>query len=389
MTMRWVAAAGAAGIVLAASIEAGEVRFKKTVLDREFRSEGVAVADVNGDGKADIIAGALWYEAPAWKPHEIAPVKPFNWDGGYSDAFIVAADDVTGDGRPDVMVVGFPGAEARWYENPGSAAGRWKKRTLFRSACGETPVYADLLGNGKRNWVFPFQPEGRMAWYEPSAKIDDPFVAHAISAPGSKGTEQFAHGLGVGDVNGDGRKDVLVTTGWWEAPADRAASDWKFHPANLGPACADMIVFDADGDGAADVITSSAHGKGIWWFKQVPGPGESEWVRQAPIDESFIQSHAIILADVNRDGLPDLVTGKRFWAHNGGDPGEKETKAFNPIFWFEFSRKDGKPAWTKHLVDDDSGVGTQFVVTDVNKDGLLDIVVSNKKGVAYLEQAKE
>jgi hypothetical protein len=385
--MKLFAIAAALFIPLAGA-DSGEIGFKKTILDREFRSEGVAVADVNHDGKLDVLAGALWYEAPDWKPHEIAPVQKFQWDGNYSDCFIAAADDVNGDGWADLMVVGFPGAEARWYENPKGAPGHWKKRTLFRSACDETPVFADLLGNGKKVWVFPFQPEGQMAWYEPPTDIDAPFTVHPISAAKAPCTEQFAHGLGVGDVNGDGRRDVLVTAGWWEAPEDRKASPWKFHPAKLGPNCADMIAFDVDGDGVQDVITSSAHGKGIWWFKQVPNPTGADWVQQLTIDESFIQPHAMILADVNRDGLPDLVTGKRFWAHNGNDPGEKETKDYVPICWFEFKRDGGKPSWTRHLIDDGNGVGTQFVVTDLNGDGLLDVVVSNKKGVAVIHQER-
>ena len=375
-------------LVIATASPAGEIRFKKTILDTEFRSEGVAVADVNRDGKLDILAGALWYEAPDWKPHQIEPVKEFHWDGGYSECFAAAADDVNGDGWPDLMIVGFPGAEARWYQNPGREPGPWRKRTLFRSACNETPVYTPLSRDGKRVWVFAYRPEGRMAWYEPAKDLEQPFSSHPISTPGSPGTEQFSHGLGVGDVNGDGRADVLVTGGWWEAPEDRTREDWKFHPAKLGPACANMIVQDVDGDGVPDVITSSAHLKGLWWFKQVPGPGESEWIQEPTIDDSFIESHAMVQADMNRDGLPDLVTGKRWWAHNGGDPGEKETKDYVPICWFEFQRKDGKPSWTRHLIDDGSGIGTQFMVIDVNGDGLLDVVVSNKKGVAYIEQVK-
>jgi hypothetical protein len=374
-------------LVLPAALTAAEVKFTKQILDREFRSEGVAVADVNRDGKPDVLAGALWYEAPDWKPHEIDKPQKFQWDGGYSDAFIQAAADVDGDGWADLMVVGFPGAEARWYENPRGAAGHWKKRVLFRSACGETPVFTDLLGNGKPVWVFPFGPEGRMAWYEFPAKIEEPFAVHPISAAKAPGTEQYAHGLGVGDANGDGRADVLVKEGWWEAPADRRAPDWKFHPAPLGPACADMIVDDVDGDGTPDVITSSAHGKGIWWFRQVRGTGESTWV-QSTIDESFIQSHALILADIDGDGRKDLVTGKRFWAHNGGDPGEKETKDYVPICWYRFERVDGKPTWTRHLADDGNGIGTQFAVTDMDGDRRPDIVVSNKKGVAVILQVK-
>src|SRR5262245_46431830 len=45
------------------------ITWKKTVLDKVFRSEGAAVADVNKDGKMDILNGEAWYEAPDWKMH--------------------------------------------------------------------------------------------------------------------------------------------------------------------------------------------------------------------------------------------------------------------------------------------------------------------------------
>jgi hypothetical protein len=92
----------------------------------------------------------------------------------------------------------------------------------------------------------------------------------------------------------------------------------------------------------------------------------------------------LALADVNGDGHPDLVTGKRYFAHNGGDPGAHEPAV---LYWFEY--KPGKmPAWVKHEVDNDSGSGLNLVVEDINGDKLPDIIVSNKKGVHVFLQKK-
>jgi len=143
-----------------------------------------------------------------------------------------------------------------------------------------------------------------------------------------------------------------------------------------------MHVYDFDGDGDADVLSSSAHAFGIWWHEQT-APGE---FTTHLIDESFSQTHANVLADINGDGLPDFVTGMRYWAHGGNDPGEDQPPV---LFWYELSRKDGRPVWTRHLIDDNSGVGTQFDVADINGDGLLDVVTSNKRGTFVFEQFRE
>ncbi|MHC4516956.1 MAG: FG-GAP repeat domain-containing protein [Planctomycetota bacterium] len=363
--------------VVASAGQARQITFRKIVLDKTFRSEGVALGDVNRDGKLDILAGEVWYAAPNWQMHEILTPGMYDGTKGYSQTFANFTCDVNRDGWVDSVITTMMGEPSRWYENPKGKPGHWKVHTGTRSACNETPLFADLLGDGKPVAVWGVQPEGYVAWF---SLPDDPLKQwnmHIIAGPKAPGSERFSHGLGVGDMNRDGRNDVLVRQGWWEAPEDRTQPHWKFHHANLGPDCADLLVYDVDGDGDSDVITSSAHGYGMWWFEQ-KGAGGTRF-EQHVITEDFSQVHALRLADINADGIQDVVTGKRYFAHNGKDPGSGEPAV---VYWFEIRRPEkGKVQFVRHLIDDDSGIGTQFEVADIDADGRLDVAAANKKGV--------
>lgn len=383
MKITWILSVVMVGLVSVFPISAKEVRFGKIVVDKAFRSEGVAVGDVNRDGKLDILAGDVWYAAPNWEMHEIRPLGKYDPSTGYSNCFAQFAQDVNGDGWVDTIIIGLPGGPCLWYENPKNTPGHWKQRVVGKSACNETPVCMDLLGSGRPVPIFAVRPQGIMAWFSAPQNLDAEWDMHIIAGPSAPGTEQYSHGLGVGDVNRDGRNDVLIAQGWWEAPKDPTSANWQFHPANLGPACANIIVYDLDADGDNDVITSSAHDYGIWWFEQLAGTTGPQF-KQHLIWKESSQTHAIILADLNKDGLMDLVTGKRYFAHMGKDPGEYEPAV---MYWFELRRpKKGEVELIPHKIDDDSGVGTQFEVVDLNGDGNLDIVASNKKGVHIFVQ---
>jgi hypothetical protein len=377
------------------------ITWKKTVLDTKFRSEGVAVADVNRDGKIDVLVGDVWYEAPDWKVHAIRPGKEDYREGDknvYSNGFACWTDDLNGDGWADLIVIGFPGAPCHWYENPKGKEGHWKQHDIWHSACNETPAYVDLLGTGKRVLLMGWQPkgkdnEGQMAYFTPGSDPTALWQMHPISEPSTKdhpipGTFRFSHGLGAGDLNGDGRADVICTGGWWEQPAKLDDKPWKFHPANLGDACADMFSYDLDGDGKTDVVSSSAHNYGIWAYLQRPGTGDSPtFLRETLFPKLVSQTHALHCVDINGDGLKDLVTGKRWWAH--GPHGDAEPNASPMLYWFEAKKSsDGLTRFVPHEIDSDSGIGTQFVVVDTNGDKLLDVVTSNKKGVFLFEQMR-
>jgi len=355
------------------------ISFKRTKLDGTFRSEGACVGDFNHDGKMDIAGGSVYFAAPDWKMVSVLE-KPEEYDPhNYSHSFCNFADDINGDGRTDLIVVDFPGQQTWWFEQPATPGGPWKKHEATPITNNESPSYLDIDGDGKRELLLGYDPGKFIGYAKPSA--NDLWKLTPVSATNAPGTDRFSHGIGAGDINKDGRNDVLVIDGWWEAPAEPTNSPWVFHPVKFGEACSQMYVYDFDGDGDNDVLSSSAHQSGIWWHEQT----KDGWEKHT-ISDAISQTHAMNLADINKDGLPDFITGKRYWAH--GPKGDANPDAPAVVVWFELGRKDGKPVWTPHEIDNDSGVGTQFEVADVNGDGLLDVVTSNKKGAYYFEQVR-
>lgn len=359
-----------------------EISFRKTVLSTQYISEGVAVADVNKDGKPDVIAGTFWWKAPNWEKMEITTPYIHPSEEGYGNSFLNFSLDVNNDGWDDLMKVGLPGEKAFWYENPKNKKGHWKERLLYHSVGNESPTLVDIDGDGRNDLLCNDSEKKKVIWLDaPHKKGDTAWSAHVISDDTLIGTHKYTHGLGYGDINGDGRKDVVIRDGWWEGPQNPREENWTFHKADLGDECAQMNVVDVDVDGDSDVISSSAHNYGIWWYEQVREGDSATW-KKHEIFKQFSQTHGLAFADINGDGHPDLVTGKRFWAHNGNDPGEKEPAV---LYWFEFI--PGKtPKFIPHEIDNNSGAGLQVIIVDLNKDGKNDIVTANKKGVFVFEQ---
>ena len=385
---------------------------RKQVLN-DFWAEGAAVGDFNKDGVPDLAYGPFWFEGPDYKAEHTFQPATATWqltkpDGavetrpgfmgakspknGYSDNFLAYTEDFNKDGWDDILVIGFPGKETFWYENPKGGAGPWAKHLVLASVDNESPAYVPVTASGRKGLVC--SSGGFLGFGLPvEGKPNEPWTWHPISPKGP--WQKFTHGIGMGDLNGDGRPDLLEARGWWEQPASLEGNpEWAFHEVLFGKGGAQMLVTDVNGDGLADVVTSiQAHGYGVAWFEQTRENGVAGWNKHTIVGEKpeetphhtvFSQPHALALADLNGDGLPDLVCGKRFWAH--GPAGDPEPNAPAVLFWFELRRNGGQAEFIPHQIDDDSGVGTQVTVAPLGTDRKLGIVVGNKKGLFTFER---
>jgi hypothetical protein len=202
---------------------------------------------------------------------------------------------------------------------------------------------------------------------------------------------QFYHGTGVGDINGDGRNDLILNDGWWEHPAlGSQQKEWTVHPFRFAKkGGAQMYAYDVDGDGDNDVISAlDAHGWGLAWFEQVRRDGQISFVEhtimgdhtaEAKYGVAFSQPHALTVADIDGDGLLDIIVGKRRWAH--GPNKDIEPGAAPVLYWFQLQRTATGVRFRPQLIDDWSGAGLQVVAADVTGDGVSDILTVSKLGV--------
>ena len=338
-----------------------------------------AAVDVNRDGKLDIVSGGWWYEAPTWKRHFVRDVEIIRsrYDG-YSHLPL----DVNGDVWTDLISANYRSRSLYWIEHPGQSLTGWTQHVIDMPGPMETGRLVDVDGDGKMDIL----PNGTdfAAWWElvrgraGSDQRAFQFVRHELPV------EVAGHGVGFGDVNGDGRGDVIGPRGWLEAPEDPRRGRWRWHPEfrlnrDLGiPA----LVLDVDGDGDNDLVWGRGHDTGLYWMEQaIDAAGRRRWVRHA-IDTSWSQAHSLLLADIDNDGRDDVVAGKRYMGHDGRDPGEH-----NPLvsYWYKFDA--ATRTWQRGHITYGGGVGFGLdpKAADLDADGDVDIVAAGRSGLYWLE----
>jgi hypothetical protein len=382
--------------VLAGYSFAQKDHFEMIRISDKYYAEAAYAADINKDGNVDVLSGSMWWAGPGFTTgNSFYNQGPYT--GQYSSCWRIYAFDVNGDGSNDPIVIKGPGNDAHWYQNTGST-GNFSGHRISGGNQNESPMMFDIDGDGKVELLTG--QSTRIGYYKQPSNPTQAWTFYQVSVNGF--TETNLHGIGGGDVNGDGRADILQKEGWWEQPANvSATTPWvhhehKFYAPDLvreKTGGADMYAYDVDGDGDNDVITGlQAHGRGIGWFENVDGKGEefkmhiilpphsnSNGVADTVgYGVSLLAPHALAMADMNGDGLMDLVAGSRYWTHHipiqegTGDP---------LVWWFELTRGPNGVKYIPHEISDVASVGTGLHVTDVNKDGMPDVVVAEPKGV--------
>ncbi len=364
--------------------------FKVRAIDA-VQSETAAVADLNNDRRPDIISAESWYEAPNWTKH---PLRSIPRASGYVDDFSDLPVDVDGDGYLDIVQVGYFARKLEWLKNPGSSGSAWSVHEIDAIGPTEFAFLVDLNNDGKALELLPqFTRAANQsaAWYEVQ---QGKWIKHVVSQP-----RFFGHGIGAGDMNGDGRQDIVTPTGWLEAPADvRAAGDWSFHETTwnqMGTTCASadssaprpaaaaeygyMYARDMNGDKRPDILTTMGHSCGVLWFEQAR---DGTWMRHV-IDDAWSAAHASTLADMDGDGRIDFVTGKRAQIHSDAAAAERDRLG---MYWYTLPNGSSQTA-TRHVIEEGGsmGGGLQIVAVDIDGDGDLDIVASGKTGLYIAE----
>lgn len=352
-------------------------------------AEGISMLDMNQDGFLDLLSGAYWYENPGakggeWKQHQFRTVGIHNEFVSDCGEWIV---DVDHDGLPDLVTAGWISNGLTWFRNPGPkavAAGEmWKAEKITDSFDTEGGAFADINGDGKPDIVLAHYNRSGILWVDFSK--DKPVVHHV------GGREQDGHGIGIADINGDGKADILTPHGWFEQ-IDADHDQWKWHADwELGDAGFPILGYDTNHDGKMDLIYGQGHGYGLYWLEQAGSADHRIWTRHT-IDESFSQSHALALVDIDGDGVPELITGKRYRGHSGGDPG-----SYDPVVIYAYklptkaqfaSTKDPVFSRTALSLNGTATVGTQIIAADFDHDGDIDIATAGKLGVHFLENLK-
>ncbi len=349
------------------------LKFEKKLIALE-RYESAGIFDVDNDGVLDIVSGAWWYKGPDFKEKfRIGDIKAA---GEYYDDFSTIPLDITGNGYLDFITGGWWGNTLRWRENPGTEDGEWKEHIIAETGNVETTRAWDVDSDGMIE-IVPNTPGAPLRIYklktDSSGKGTGEFEEHIIL------DQNQGHGLGFGDITGNGRGDFILARGWVEAPEDTYGGEWILHEEfNLGSASVPVLVADVNSDGLSDLIVGQSHAYGLAWWEQKPDGTKRTWIKHE-IDPYNSQYHDLRWIDIDGDGECELVTGKRYRAHCGKDPGGGDQVG---SYYFKWNGEN----FSKQVIDygaplEGKGLGIHFDMADLTGNGLPDIVAPGKDGL--------
>jgi len=363
-------------MTVSAVVSAAEPEFRVHVLNPASEFSAAAAIDVDADGDLDVVSGGYWYEAPDWTRHVLREVENI---GGRFDDYSNLPLDVNGDGRLDLVSCNYRSRSIYWVQQPSAGqGGEWQRHLIDTPGRSETGRLSDIDGDGDLDIL----PNGTdfAAWYELGVDDQGVVVWRRHDLP-----EQLAgHGIGFGDIDGDGRGDLVGRSGWAQAggASDSLNWTWRGEFELDRDAGLPILVKDVDSDGDADVIWGRGHDFGIFWLEQSQDDnGSRAWTRHT-IDDSWSCAHSLLWADMDLDGREDLIAGKRHLGHDGRDPGELEPLR---VYWYRFD--DGAGEWSRHEIHFGGAVGMDLdpKAVDLDGDGDIDLLAPARCGLHWIE----
>ncbi len=344
----------------------GKGNFTKQIVSLDQGVHEARIADLDGDGRLDILAKPFRHNAPrlvVWlnRGNVKSPLPLNKWQRHLVDdalppdakRIFVETADLDGDGLRDIIT------GPAWHKNPGTAGGKWERHDIGAGFANLATSYdfdrdgdIDLLGT-----------TGAFMGSQFILAINDGRGNFKLRTDLPKGSGDFLQGAAAAQLLSNTNVVVLSwhkNTNGLEAlvyPTNAADGKWELTTLSSFSRNEQVSIGDIDRDWASDILL------GDHWLRNT----DKGWTLHRIGNVQDLNPKAEVdrnrLADINGDGLLDSVVSLELDSH---------------IVWFE---QGGLPLapWKRHIIGKVPGMGFSMDVADFDMDGDLDVVVGEHR----------